>query len=107
MEKLLLKVNYTDETEKFWRDSYIKNSIVEQEKGETVHDTVKRAIEDIDGLRVSYKGKPMSTMYIGNGEVAGYIYRVQDEIEGRKALFDAWVDIKGVVDLELKELRLK
>lgn len=110
MKTLLLKADYRDNTGKFWRDSYIKNLTATQLKGETVHDTVKRIIQQTDGLELSYKGKLQSTVYrdttADKPKVVGYIYRAKDEIDGKKALFDVWVEIREVLDLPLKELEL-
>ena len=111
MQTLLLKADYSDNTGKFWRDSYINNLTATQLKGETIHDTVKRIINNTDGVELSYKGKPQCSIYrdIKNGDrkVVGYIYRATDIIDGKKALFDVWVEIREVLDLPLTEIELK
>lgn len=98
--KVILNVSYQDTTQKFWSDSYIKNKIY---SGDNIHEIVKNAIENDDvGMKLSYNGKPQSNIYIdtkdGNQKIVGYIYRAQTEIEGKKAYFDVWVDIKKVDD---------
>lgn len=108
MKTLLLKVDYTDSTDKFWMDSYVKNMKVTQEKGETIHDTVKRVIEEVDCMELSYKGRPQSEVFVDtkNGEpkVVGYVYRGKTMIDNKKALFDVWVNIDEITKAELPEL---
>jgi len=107
MKTLLLNVDYTA-TGEFWMDSYIKNMKVTQESGETIHDTVKRVIEEVDFMELSYKGKPQNEVFVDtkNGEpkLVGYVYRGKTEIENKKALFDVWVNIDEIVQTELPRL---
>ncbi len=114
--KLLINVDYTNGTAKngkgdFWAESYIKNMEVESLRGETIHDTVKRIIENVDYAEVCYKGCPVQNVYIDTDEGqkhVGYIYRVKHYIESRRdnlqcyAYFDAWVHISQVKDIELE-----
>lgn len=113
MKKLLLNVDYTDNTGKYWQESYVKNMVVVQQEGEAINDTVRRVVEETDGVKFSYKGKPQSNIFrdVKNGEVkhSGYVYRVQTEIynqsegiNGAKALFDAWIEISEVVPANIK-----
>ena len=116
--KLLLDCSYTDGTGlngrgSFWAESYVKNIVAHQEEGETIHETVRRVIKDIDGAEFSYDGKPQSTVYRDvNGEAkpVGYIYRTKHYIADQHsnfsgyAVFDAWVTIRKVEDLELEEI---
>jgi len=106
MEKILLNVFYEDTTRKFWSDSYIKNKIFNVKKD--INSTIADALYENDFMEMSYKGKPVSTMYCDtkNGETkaVGYIYRVKTEIDGKKAYFDAWVEINSVEDYKIKEL---
>ena len=114
--KLLLNVDYTNGTAKngkseFWSESSIKNTIVEQNENETIHETVKRILENEDFCEFSYKGKPQNDVYIdikeGEMKLVGYVYRVKQMISDRHnafeghAYFDAWVTIKSVKELEL------
>ena len=116
MKTLILNVDYTNGTGvngkgSFWADSYIKNTEITQKENETIHQTVKRAIEEIDYAEMSYKGKPQSNMYVDlkNGEArcTGYVYRVKHYISDRSndfsgyAYFDAWVQIKQSCEVEL------
>lgn len=108
--KLLLNVDYRDDTGKFWQDSYIKNTVVDFNGN--VHDTIAKALEDIDHMHVSYKRKPRGNVYRdrkdGTSERIGYIYRVQSDIyEGNKtykALFDAWVTVLGVESVTIDDI---
>ena len=117
MKKLLLTVDYTNGVGKngkneFWAESSIKNLSITQNEGEGIHDTIKRAVEDIDYAEMSYNGKPQSNIYVdtddkNNPKLVGYVYRVKHNIEDRGsnfsgiAYFDAWVTIKEVIDIPL------
>lgn len=108
MKTLLIKASYSEDSGKFSRDSYAKNITATQLVGENLHATVKRVIEEIDGVSFSYKGTPQSNMYRdskdGESSICGYIYRVKDEIEGKKAVFDLWVEIREIKNLELLDI---
>ena len=108
MKTLLLNIDYTDSTDKFWMDSSIKNMKVTQKSGETIHDTIKRVVKEVDFMELSYKGKPQAEVFVdtNNGEtkVVGYIYRGRTEIENKKALFDVWVNIDEITQAELPKL---
>jgi len=105
-ERILLTVDYSDNTRKFWRDSYIKRSIFWLDGD--IHAVVKKAIEETDGVELSYKGKPITNIFRdqedGTAKPVGYIYRAKDEIDGKKAFFDVWVTINKVEDYPIKEL---
>ena len=113
MKTLLLTVSYSDPTDKFWAESYLKNTPVKQLEGETIHGTIKRTVSEIDGCELSYKGKPISDMFKdkidGSAVLIGYVYRGKIEIDNQdngrnwKAVnFDVWVEIKEVLEPELK-----
>jgi hypothetical protein len=119
MKTLLLSVTYSNGTGingkgEFWAESYIKNMAIQQQAGETIHDTVKRAIDDIDCAELCYCGKPQSNMYQDReGDdpvIVGYVYRAKHFISDQHsnfqgyALFDAWVDIKEANVLELEDI---
>jgi hypothetical protein len=108
MKTLLLTVSYEDPTGKYWAESYLKNTPVKQLEGETVHDTVKRAVYDTDYCELSYKGKPQSDMFRdnknGESRLVGYVYRgkltIDDRnagISGKVVNFNVWVEINEVL----------
>lgn len=108
--RVLLNVDYRDNTGKWWFDSYIKNMPVEfDETKESIHKVIERECEE-EGMELSYKGKPQSTMYNKVGEPIGYVYRGKSEIQDRNmiksvvALFDVWVSIKTISDFKIEEL---
>lgn len=106
IQQALINVDYQDNTGKFWQDSYIKNEIIAV--GDNIHQTIAKMLDNIDGVDMSYKGKPQSNVYIddkhGRSKAVGYIYRVKTEIDGKKALFDAWITLKEVKDYPVEEL---
>lgn len=105
-QKILLTVDYRDESGKYWHDSYIKNTPVTVENGD-VHKAIAKAITEKDGLEMSYKGKPQGNVYRDiNGQATpiGYLYRTKTEMWGRnanirgtKAYFTAWATIDGAL----------
>ena len=106
MKKILLNVSYEDESGKFWQDSYVKNKVIRMEDSETIHELVARVLKEVDGVVMSYAGKPQGNVFIddkdGLPQAVGYIYRVRSEIyddrnEPRKALFTAWVNVSEVI----------
>ena len=119
MKTLTLNVVYTNGKlkngkGKFWADSYIKNKEIAQENGETIHETVKRAIKEIDCADICYNGKPKLNIYTynkdGSARIVGYIYRVRHFIADRQAnfcgnaYFNAWVNIKQSISIELENI---
>lgn len=110
IQHVLLSVDYTDNTGKFWSDSYIKNKVYPLDRD--IHNTVKNAIEHDDvGMELSYNGKPQQNVFIdtkdGDTKLVGYIYRVKTKIDGKQAYFDAWVDIKSVGDYQIELIAIK
>ena len=116
MERVLLDVDYRDETGKFFADSYIKNKVYSVVDGD-IHKTVKEAIESIDCMEMSYKGKPQGNIYVddknGNPVIVGYHYRCkcpyiqkEDRSGFTTGYFTAWVAIKGVTDYPLEDIEL-
>ena len=108
--KLLLNVNYECTTGKWSEISEIKNKVVSQKRGETIHQTITRTIEDTDNGKVLYGGKPQTKIYCdkknGEAEVVGYLYRVQlnlqdENYQWKKVNFNAWVDIAKVSKINL------
>lgn len=112
MTKILLKVDYQDITGKYWQNSYINNKIVSLIDGD-IHKTIKNVLVDIDGVELSYNGKPVSNVFIddrdGNTKKIGYIYRGKSDIydngKTNRALFDVWVTIKEVVDYPIEDIK--
>ena len=113
MNKVLLNVSYSDNSGKFWQDSYIKNKVFVLLDND-IHKTIAEAVREIDGIVLSYDGKPQSNVFIddkdGKAKAIGYIYRGRNEIYNdekrkyEKALFDVWVDINSVSDYPIKEI---
>lgn len=113
-KEILLDVAYTDESNKYWHDSYIKNKIFALD--DDIHRVVARAMSEVDGVEMSYKGKPQGNIFVddknGTPRPVGYHYRVKTEmwdraenIRGEKAYFTAWVTVKGIEDkFPIKEI---
>lgn len=118
MKKLIISVEHTDETGKYWSDSSIKNQTVEVKDGETIHQAIARTLEAEDYCTMSYKGKPQSNVYRddkdGNSHIVGYLYRTKHYIENRSdniqkenVPFTTWVTIHGeVLPLELESVEV-
>lgn len=114
MKKLLISVNYRDNSGKYYFDSYLKNKViyVDLEK-ETIHQVVKNLCED-EGMELTYKGKPQSNVFVdvkdSEPKVIGYVYRGKSVIEDRNLIktgmgyFDVWVDIFEVVDFPIETI---
>ena len=107
MKEVLLTINFTDPTDKFWWDCGIKNKLFSYDsEKQTIHDLVKKICDD-EGMELSYKGKPRGNVYVdtkgGETKRVGYIYRGKGEVHDRNmvrpqmVLWDVWVTIKGIV----------
>ena len=48
MKKLLLQVSYTYDKNKYWQDSYIKNTIMLYDDTKDIHEQIKEFIEEND-----------------------------------------------------------
>ena len=113
-DKVLLYVSYSDETGKWYAESYIKNKVFPLVG--TIHETIAKAIEKNDCMTMSYKGKPQSNVFIddkdGNAVPVGYIYRVKNEYmqdengKSHTVFFTAWVTIKSVSDYPIENISL-
>jgi hypothetical protein len=110
-KKILLKVSYEDTSGKFWQDSSINNKIFDVIGN--IHETVGNAMNEEDGVSVSYKGKPIGNIFQDTEEEAkavGYIYRVKSEIyddtmgKTQLVFLNAWVEIKSVSDYPIIKL---
>ncbi len=120
MKKILLNVDYSDNTGKFWYDSSIKKLIVDFDPDkQTIHELVKEVCDKQDGMELTYKGKPQGNIYHDikdvNGKIIGtkkigYIYRGKSEIFDRNmtkpimAFFDVWTTLKEVIDFEIESI---
>jgi hypothetical protein len=116
MKKLLVDVRYTNDSGKFWSDSYIKNLTVDFDPDkQTIHELIKEVCEENDGMILTYKGKPQGNVYrdnktTGESEIVGYIYRSKIEIHDRNmpkavmAFFDVWVTIKQIEKFEFETI---
>ena len=112
--QVLLKVDYSDNTGKYWSESYIKNEVFNIDAKESIHNEIAKILEAEDGCILSYKNKPISNMYVdllnGESKAIGYVYRGKQEILNDKlgkyvtVNFDVWVAIKMVSDFEIIEL---
>jgi len=115
MKKFLLKVTYTDDTGKWWHDSYIKNTICQIQENETVHQAVARVCLDTDGMKLTYNAKPKGNIFVdtksGETKIVGYMYRGQTEIQDdkngckwHKANFDVWATLHEINDFEFQSI---
>jgi hypothetical protein len=114
MKEVLITINFTDPTDKFWWDCGIKNQVHSfDEEKQTIHDLIKEICED-EGMELSYKGKPRGNVYRdnkgGGSRVVGYMYRGKGEIYDRNmtrpimVFWDVWVEVRGVTRFELEKL---
>ena len=116
MKKILVDVSYSDNTGKFWSDSYIKNHTLDFDPDkQTIHELIKEVCEEKDGMTLTYKGKPQGNVYrdnktTGESEIVGYMYRGKIEIHDRNmpkavmAFFDVWVNIKLIEKFEFENI---
>ena len=120
MKTLLISVSYTDDTNRHWQESYIKNKKVYfNSDTETIHDVIKKHCEEDDGVTLVYKGEPRANIYrdkideegnISAIETIGYMYRGKTEIYDRNmskpetGRFDVWVTISEIIPFPIEEL---
>ncbi len=107
--KILLNITYTNEGNKFWSDSYLRNKVISfDETKQTVHQAIADACMENDYMKLTYKGKPQGNIFRdksdGLTEISGYMYRGQTEIEGKKAFFDVWASIYLVSAFTFEEI---
>ena len=111
--KILVNVIYSDNTNKYWFDSSIKNKIVEFNPEEkSIHDLIAELCKN-EGMELSYKNKPQSNIFVdtSNGsKIVGYVYRgkselYDDNVRKYKTInFDVWVNIDTIIDFEFEEI---
>ncbi|MCP5375226.1 MAG: hypothetical protein H6743_03930 [Rickettsiaceae bacterium] len=106
MTKILLDVSYTTR-QKYWLDSYIKNKVFNIDDNHFDQE-IKKILEENDYVQLAKNAKPTTNVYIdakdGTPKVVGYIYKVRQEIDGKKINFDAWVTISKITDYPIIEL---
>jgi len=104
----LLNIDYTDDTRKFYSDSYIKNRFINKKDNQTIHEAIAQAILENDGMELLYKGKPRGNIYIdlkdGSAKPVGYMYRAKTTIDNKRALFDVWATIKKIEDADIENI---
>ena len=114
MKTVLLNIDYTDSTKKFWFESYVKNQKVTYDpEKQTIHEVIKDVCNE-EGMILTYKGKPQSNVFRdkkdGSSHIVGYMYRGKTEIYDRNmskpqtAFFDVWVSISTVNEFEFEEV---
>jgi len=108
MKTILIDISYTDETNKFWCESSLKNKVVFMDDNDNVHKLIKELCYEKDYMKLSYKGKPKGNIYIdtkdGDTKRVGYMYRGHTEIDGKTARFDVWVTLREVIDFEIEDV---
>lgn len=107
--KILVKVDYTNDGNKFWSESYLRNKVLSfDETKQTVHEAIAEACMEHDYMKLTYKAKPFNNIFRdqkdGSVKIVGYMYRGVTEIEGEKALFDVWASISLVSDFTFDEI---
>lgn len=114
MKTLLLKIDYRDNTGKFWFDSSVKNKTVKFDpEKQTIHELIKDVCDE-EGMTLSYNAKPQGNIFRddkeGNSVITGYLYRGRSEIYDRDmrkpqtGYFDVWVSIREVTSFEFEEI---
>ncbi len=114
MQNLIISVVHTDDTDRYYADSYIKNKTITIKDGETIHQAIAEALSDNDNCEMAYKGKPQGNIYQddkeGNSHIIGYHYRTKHDIQNNDGKwhdvpFTTWVTIHGeVVPFELLDI---
>lgn len=116
MKKIMLTVSYECNSRdkngraRYWADSYLKNKIVCMEEKESVHDVVKRVLQDEDFVKCAKKFRPETEIFVdtkdGQAKQVGWIYKVKQSIQKEnysdwvEVPFSAWVEIKAVDDFQ-------
>lgn len=114
MKEVLLTLDYRDNTNKFWFESYCKNKIVAYDpEKESIHEVIKNVCKD-EGMILTYGGKPNGNVYRdkkdGTSFIVGYMYRGKSEIHDRDmpkpqtGYFDVWATIHEVDDFQFEEI---
>lgn len=114
-KKILLNVNYTfKNNNEYYQDSTIKDQAVLFDSNKSIDDNVKKIFEikeifeEENHVSLSCNGKAQSNIYIdidSAPRVIGYIYKMEIEIEGKKVSGEAWVTMREIINMDLKELK--
>lgn len=101
-KKILLRVQYEFDGQKAWRDSYLKNIVKKIDTTLNIHESIKNIIEDIDYWVTFTKQKPepmfCDDAKTGESIQTWFVYRIIDEIEGKKYRGNCWVTMYEVND---------
>jgi len=103
IEKVLINVSYSDNSNKFWSESTLRNKVVEIDTSINVHDQISKLCSDADYMEFSYNNRPVSNVYKDcpdSSKIIGYVYRCKTEINNKRALFDVWVTMYKVTDMD-------
>jgi len=108
MRKLLITIEYKDNTNKFWADSiYRRVKVPFDDSVDTVHKIIEKLCLE-ENMVLMYKAVPRSTIYTddGNGiaKAIGYIYRGKTTIDAKQVYFDVWTTIDEIIDFPIVEL---
>lgn len=108
MKRILIKVSYRDNTNRFWRLSRLALDIVSIDMS-NVHNEIARLCSDMDCVEFVRNNKPISPMYRdqpdGSAKQVGFVYRCKDEIDGKTARFDVWVEMYEVSDIDYSQIK--
>lgn len=100
MKKYYITMSF--EAKGYWRDS-IHQTVKAIDENEAV-----KLLADEHYLQLTNKGRPTANMFIddkdGHATIAGYIYRIKDEIDGKRVFFDAWTTIHEMTPINYKEI---
>jgi cytoplasmic iron level regulating protein YaaA (DUF328/UPF0246 family) len=103
MNKYLINISFSNEGGKYWSDG-IKNEVI---RAENHQDAIIQAIED-RFFEVMKKKKPTGNVFVdtkdGETKLAGYLYRVKTEIEGKQVYFDAWTSADELKEVEYQNI---
>jgi len=103
MKTYYITAQFTSHKGNFWHDN-VKQFF------QTDKDPISAIAEVLESnyFTVSRKGKPVTNVYrdtaTGEAKPVGYIFKVSTEIENKKAYFEAWTEVKEVIDIPVKEI---
>lgn len=107
-KRILIKVSYRDNTRRFWKASRLALDIVHIDLG-NVHNEIAALCADMDCVEFVRNNKPICPMYVdtpnGGNKQVGWVYRCKDEIDGKTARFDVWVEMQEVVDVDFTQIK--
>jgi len=98
--KLILNVSYSYDDNKYWQDSYLKNTIVTIDETKGIHEQIKKFIKNSDYIQFT-KSTGFQPMFRDTKEwdtkPAWYIYRIYNEDNRKTYRGDCWVWIEWIV----------